>query len=261
MHRLPVDARARHRFIGIHDGDVFGKGIDRVGLKIVRVTAAVVALVVLERGERDMDIDREPGDHVIAHLGMLAQEIALVIVEFSRLPQDLVRDPELPDVIDEAGLDQDVEIGVGELQPFAEDTGDQRRVEAVPVGHVILGRRHIVEIVQEQFRRGGIGHDILVHLHQILHPEGLLIQDIIHEQGLIDREILVILLFEPLKFVGHTDPLIMGRGEIDPFLDDHRHDLVAVETFDIYGSESFVCVDDHIAVVVDGIFARDHAGL
>ena len=115
-----------HRVVGVGDGHDPGAERDLVGAQAVRVAVAGVALVVVE--------DDRHG--VLERGGLLEDDLADARVlddrpplgrgQRGRLLEDLLRDGDLADVVEQGGDPDPVDLGLRQLE-LAGDVDDDRR--------------------------------------------------------------------------------------------------------------------------------------
>ena len=138
---------------GVADGDDPGGERDRVAAEAVRVAGAVVALVDGADERRDVVQQRDALQERGADRGVLLDLLELRGREASRLGEDLGANADLADVVQERGVAQRAQLGVGEAERAAgveREVGDHVGV----VGGVgVLG----LQDVGEDPERGGEG--------------------------------------------------------------------------------------------------------
>ena len=109
-HRGPVWSARDHRLVGVGDGDDPRPDRDLLAGEPVRVAAAVVPLVVVEHDRRRVAQRAGLLEDDLADLGVLGDDPPLRLVELARLGEDLVRDRELAQVVEQARRPDPVDL-------------------------------------------------------------------------------------------------------------------------------------------------------
>src|SRR5262245_30002008 len=126
--RTPVRPVARHRVERVGNGEDPRRHRDLRRNQRVRIPAAVPALVVRAHDLEPATLqERHPAEELLAEDRVRLHQAALGIVERPRLQQDLVRDPDLADVVEHEAVDDALVLGdlrrreAGKLERVAMD--------------------------------------------------------------------------------------------------------------------------------------------
>ena len=133
--RLPVRAAGDHRLVRVHDGHDPGPDRDVCARQAQGVAAPVEPLVVVEHDRRGVAQGARLLEDDLPDLGVLGHDAPLRRHEVAGLGQDLVRDGELAQVVEEARGPDPVQLAIGQVDRARErDRGlrDQRGRPAGP---------------------------------------------------------------------------------------------------------------------------------
>jgi len=130
-HSGAVRARGRERIVHVHDADDLRRDRDLVAAQPVGIPRAVVALVVPADDGLQVPGEFDGGEQLEAPDRVHLHDLELLARQRARFVQDLVRHPDLPQVV-EIGAEADRRLGSFiEHQPAGDGEGALRDALAV----------------------------------------------------------------------------------------------------------------------------------
>jgi len=97
----PIGPIRDERVVGVADEDDPRRERDLFSGESVGIAVSVPALVLVSHRERNLSEPWQLPQDPLADRGVLAHEVPLRFVEWAGLVQDRIRDPDLPDVVEE----------------------------------------------------------------------------------------------------------------------------------------------------------------
>ena len=104
--------------------------------------------MVHDDGVAHVLIEHQSADDIVSHNGMRLYQSKFFGSQFPGFPQDRIGELQLSDIIVESAENQDTLGRVIHGDPVPDDTGQQRRAEAMREGQFVLVGNHIVQIIQ-----------------------------------------------------------------------------------------------------------------
>ena len=140
--RRPVDPRRDERVVDVADREDPRREVELVAVEPARVAAAVEPLVMVEHEPADRLVEAaELVQELAAALGVLLDDVVLVVVERARLLQDRLRDRELADVVQEPADREAAQARGGEAELLADLDRERRDAARVLLRRGVLDAR------------------------------------------------------------------------------------------------------------------------
>jgi hypothetical protein len=137
----------------------------------VGIARAVELLVRRAHDHADVGQDTADGvEHPLPLDRVAAHDLPLRVVQRARLVDDLLRDGDLPDVVQQRGELEVAELGAGQPQPLAYRHRELDDVAAVAAGVLVVE----LDDVAEQQRRAAVGG---AELERLIDPPGALARE------------------------------------------------------------------------------------
>ena len=150
-HRLAVGPRGDHRVVGVAGEDDARGDRDRGAGEAVGVAAAVPALVLVAHDRREVPELRGAPQDPLADHGVLGHHAPLGVGQRPGLVEDLVRDRELADVVQQRAVAHLLEVGGREAEQARDVRGQRDDLLGVLVGVVVAG----LDRGRQRLHRGG----------------------------------------------------------------------------------------------------------
>jgi hypothetical protein len=177
------------------------------------------------------------------------------------LPQYLVRDTELADIIYKGRVDQKIDVIVGQSKPCAKNSGDKSRVETVGMGHVILAGEHVIQIVQKKLTALGAYNDVAIYFHELLEIDWSSVGNSADNEILVNGKIDFISGFKIAEAFTQAYFLEVCGCKVYFFFDGNNHDGLSGKLLNDCVSDLGVGCDDDLVLVIEDIVGSYHAGL